>query len=710
MTPQAPCSPRRERVVRLSSKDGLRRASSEAAARSFPPKSVRERIATHEQANDSDGPALAGPRAPARPTARRARPGVEAMEGRTLMAIDVTSAFALGFDTITVNVAKVDAAGNTYIGGSFSGTKVNFAQNGGTATALTGGKLSTPFVAKYSADGSLVWADPFQAKDPSSTASGSVAGQVSDLIIDSSGAVTAVGAVDGVTDFDPGASTRFAGNSVADSGSDAFIVRLKPSGDLDNVRVFDDGGDGAFLRAAFDSAGNVVVTGAFSGSEFTMTTGDKGTRPSTPAGTTDAIVVKFDPSFHQLWSAQLGVSAGVRASGTGVALDASDNVYVVGVTDEGNAVIVRLNALGSPTAAPKFIGASTSPGSSALAIDVSTDSAGNAYVAGNFQGSAVNFNPGGDSRTLDSAGGTTDAFIAKYDSTLNNVWADRFGSAATDTTTGASDTVVGLGIDASNNLYFAGQFVAAASYGQNGSAAIVLHPANEKTVNGDLYVAQVNADTGAFVAGKAYGGEGEDALANFAVTKDGKAEFSGTYTPNLTLAGKVLGPLAPVDVFLGTLTPTGGGGGTTGGGGGTTGGGGGTTGGGGGATGGGGGATGGGGGTVLPAPAPHVSGVAGIGRSKGKISSITLAFDEALSQTSAESPGFYGLALGVKKRRKLVFSKHVNLGGISYDSNAHTVTLKLRKPTKGTFQVVAHAGITAANGQASSGEFSAIVK
>jgi hypothetical protein len=107
---------------------------------------------------------------------------------------------------------------------------------------------------------------------------------------------------------------------------------------------------------------------------------------------------------------------------------------------------------------------------------------------------------------------------------------------------------------------------------------------------------------------------------------------------------------------------------------------------------------------------PAVAGVVSVPHSKKGITAIVIGFSEALDPSSAGNPAFYGLASGVKKKHKLVFSKGVKISSVSYDGNAHTVTLKLAKPTKGTMQVTVHRGVSATNGLSSSGDFTAVVK
>jgi virginiamycin B lyase len=112
---------------------------------------------------------------------------------------------------------------------------------------------------------------------------------------------------------------------------------------------------------------------------------------------------------------------------------------------------------------------------------------------------------------------------------------------------------------------------------------------------------------------------------------------------------------------------------------------------------------------ILDKP-PSVTGVVSVTQSKKGITQIILGVSEDLNPASAENVAFYSLDLGVKKRHKLVFSKPVKIHSVSYDNNAHTVTLKLAKRAKGTMQVTVHGGIFAANGLSSSGDFTAVVK
>jgi hypothetical protein len=93
------------------------------------------------------------------------------------------------------------------------------------------------------------------------------------------------------------------------------------------------------------------------------------------------------------------------------------------------------------------------------------------------------------------------------------------------------------------------------------------------------------------------------------------------------------------------------------------------------------------------------------------LSSITIAFNEALNSGALNNPGRFSVNGGVTKRGKTTYSKKLGIGGITYNATAHTATITLAKPfKKGSVQVVVNAGIMAANGALSKGSFTMVVK
>lgn len=79
---------------------------------------------------------------------------------------------------------------------------------------------------------------------------------------------------------------------------------------------------------------------------------------------------------------------------------------------------------------------------------ITTDNSGNVVTTGYFDGSA-DFDPGVGSASLTPGGTSQDVYIAKYDASLNYIWAVKFG-------TSGSDFPYALAVDASNNIIIGG--------------------------------------------------------------------------------------------------------------------------------------------------------------------------------------------------------------------------------------------------------------
>jgi hypothetical protein len=109
---------------------------------------------------------------------------------------------------------------------------------------------------------------------------------------------------------------------------------------------------------------------------------------------------------------------------------------------------------------------------------------------------------------------------------------------------------------------------------------------------------------------------------------------------------------------------------------------------------------------ILPPP-PYVSNIAHVTVSKGKVSAVTIAFDEALQATSADSTSFYQMVPITIKRKRTVYGKPLRFT-VSYDGNLD-VTIRLRKPVIGKLQLTVYPGILATNSARSLGIFSSRV-
>ena len=183
---------------------------------------------------------------------------------------------------------------------------------------------------------------------------------------------------------------------------------------------------------ALDQEGNLYVVGYSSGALPTQS----------QLGFRDVYVLKYDHDGNLLWTRQMGSPA--HDSGTGVAVDGSGGLYVVGST-YGNfpekenlggrdAFLLRYAGDGVPIWTIQF-GTDTED----FATGAVADSAGNVYVVGNVSGTL----PG------QTHFGLGDAFVRKYNDGGNLLWTRQFG-------TEHQDEAAAVGMDGDGTLYIVG--------------------------------------------------------------------------------------------------------------------------------------------------------------------------------------------------------------------------------------------------------------
>ena len=134
-------------------------------------------------------------------------------------------------------------------------------------------------------------------------------------------------------------------------------------------------------------------------------------------------------------------------------------------------------------------------GFSTIAQQTVVDLAGNTYVSGSFNGTVdldqAATHPG--NTDILTAFGSSDGYIAKYDSTGGFLWARRMG--------GTGGGYAGpLTLDGFGHLYVAGVFTDAADFDQNGTFEVISNGGE------DVFVMQLAADTGAFQWVRSFGG------------------------------------------------------------------------------------------------------------------------------------------------------------------------------------------------------------
>ena len=195
----------------------------------------------------------------------------------------------------------VDSAGNALLTGEFHGT----ADFGGAPLSSTGDW--DIFAVKLDAQGQHLW---------SRRLGGTSSDVGQDIAVDSTGNVLLTGYFSGTADF--------GGGPLSSAGDwDIFAVELDAQGEHLWSRRLGGGTSSDFgLGIAVDSAGNVLLTGYFSG------TADFGGGPLSSAGGYDSFAVELDAQGQHLWSRRLGGTG--NDEGRGIAVDSAGNVLLTG--------------------------------------------------------------------------------------------------------------------------------------------------------------------------------------------------------------------------------------------------------------------------------------------------------------------------------------------------------------------------------------------
>lgn len=356
----------------------------------------------------------------------------------------------------------------------------------------------------------------------------SMGGQTADyayaVATDASDNVYTTGTFTGLCDFDPGA----ADNSLITSGNtDGFVSKLNSSGAYVWAKSFTATSGGLCQPAAIaaDASGNTYITGYWHGtvdfdpSATSNTLNNGGTNE-------DIFIVKLNASGALVWFKSIGNNS--NDFGTGIAVDATGNVYITGhfnlasdfdpsantatLTPVGaqDVFILKLDASGNYVWAKNVGGTGTDYGRA-----ITVDATGNVYTTGSFTGTG-DFDPSASTASIASAG-FGDAFISKLDASGNYVWAKALGGAS-------ADAGYGVAVDASGNVITTGIFTT--SIDLDPSAATV-------TANGfasyDIYISKLDA-SGNYVWGKVMGGTtGDDLAQGISLDASGNIYTTGSF-------------------------------------------------------------------------------------------------------------------------------------------------------------------------------------
>ncbi len=230
---------------------------------------------------------------------------------------------------------------------------------------------------------------------------------------------------------------------------------------------------------AIDASGNTFVAGAFAGANVEFNPGGTSRTLSSNATSNDLYLAKYNASGFIVNATDLygrGNSNNIDKANK-VYLDAVGNVYLVGTffstVTFGTGFTGALNGGAGKAFVAKYDNSLTlqwviAIGDGSLpteAKDIVVDGSGNVYVTGEFQGT-TNFNPGhgtapvpgpgaeaGPYNAMDvSSNGSTDIFVAKYNSGGKCQWVSTAGGTS-------SDQGLGIDYDDAGNVYVTGAYI-----------------------------------------------------------------------------------------------------------------------------------------------------------------------------------------------------------------------------------------------------------
>ncbi|HHT9105979.1 MAG TPA: beta strand repeat-containing protein [Candidatus Wujingus californicus] len=383
----------------------------------------------------------------------------------------------------------VDSSGNAYITGFTA--SIDFPTASAAYPNNAGGTYET-FVTKLNDSGSsLVF---------STYIGGSDSDQGYGVAVDSSGNVIITG-LTASTDF-PVLSAIY--GSYNGGTYDGFVTKLDSSGgSLAYSTYLGGSGTDVGRGVVVDTSGNAFITGYTSSTNFPTLSA---LYNSNAGGTYDAFVTEINSTGASLvYSTYLGGAADDQ--GRSIAVDTSGNAYITGITSSADfptssaiyggisggtydAFVSKLNGSGTSFVYSTYLGGSGSDQGTGITADTS----GNSYVTGYT--TSNNF-PIASAIYGSFIGGTYDAFVAKLNSSGNNLDFSTFLGGSGD------DYSSGIVADTSGNTYISGYTTStnfpttSAIYGSNAGS-------------NDLFIVKLNSSGSNLVYSTYMGGSSND--------------------------------------------------------------------------------------------------------------------------------------------------------------------------------------------------------
>lgn len=344
----------------------------------------------------------------------------------------------------------IDPVGNVYLLGSFTDSLTI-----GTYTFYSPGQPSL-FIAKYTSEGSLIWAK---------NAGTGEAIEANSIKSDGSGNLWVYGGFENALEMG-------GQNYPANSNRDFFLAKLNSSGSV--TELIHGSSSLSILEGALtiDAQGKILISGLFIGSI------GFGSNQLVSMTGLSLFVAKYDPgTFEWLW-AKMGSGISIPFSKNQLKTDNNNNVYITGMFAgetmnlstlsvsknlgaQAESFIAKLNSAGSPVWLRKT---GTMHGYT-FNQDIALDGDGNIYIEGAIEG-VVDLENG---QTLN--GYRFNPYMAKYDSGGNLKWVQTVNELHKSIGPPGSE-ISGISIDSRGNIYGTGPIIKVSESTQNESYII----------------------------------------------------------------------------------------------------------------------------------------------------------------------------------------------------------------------------------------------
>ena len=417
-------------------------------------------------------------------------------------------------DEFGVAAAATAATGDVYLVGDYDASLTLAGMN------LTVSGISDAFVAAFDAVGTPRWIRRI---------GGASEDHGQGIAVDRMGNVYVVTTVTGSADLGGGAP-------VAGGTSGALAVSsFTPAGTLRWSRRAGNSIDTDGLGVTTDAAGNVYVTGRFTGSvDFGGGALDAGT-----VGTA-GVIVSYDNAGTFRWALH---APGGRASFWDVGFDASGNGVIAG-TFSGSVTVsgMALSAAGSydiltvgvtTTGTRRWARAWGSTGDE-YAFRVAVDTTGEAYLSGRFLSPSIAF---GTDTLTNAASTTSDVFVASLTSMGDARWARRFGGTTDDGGTS-------IAIDTTHVVHAGGWFRGTVPFGSTSLTSAGLT---------DGFLVSLGAD-GTVRRARRFGAASNDEVIGVA-TLGPSILVAGDFNATATFGSTPLTSAGGADAFIARLPP-----------------------------------------------------------------------------------------------------------------------------------------------------------